>query len=248
MPSINGGPLVLMGIDAEDGGPGGHGPISSYINVVNGILSKVTNGGTGLLVIGGNKNSLDDVTRFWNAVATGIGETVTYVNGASITAQTFNGFKMIGIVSDILNTPFGGLTQAENDLLASRAGDIASFVNTGGGILGFSSDFTNPYAYLGSVGAFTVKTNLSYSNITATPEGLVLGINDALDVCCWHDEYVTFPSFLDILATEAVSTLPAAIGGQQVIIPQAVTINSTSSMYSIIAAALMKRSARRKNN
>lgn len=39
-----------MGIDAEDGGPGGHGPITTYEDVVNSILSNVTNGGSGILV------------------------------------------------------------------------------------------------------------------------------------------------------------------------------------------------------
>ncbi|MFK4998901.1 hypothetical protein ACI2OX_21215 [Bacillus sp. N9] len=50
-----GGPLILMGIDAEDGGVNGHGPIANYIQVVNSILSNVSNGGSGILVIGGGK-------------------------------------------------------------------------------------------------------------------------------------------------------------------------------------------------
>src|SRR3972149_9848441 len=42
-----GGPVVLMGIDAEDGGVGGHGPISVYGDVVSRILAEVKNGGPG---------------------------------------------------------------------------------------------------------------------------------------------------------------------------------------------------------
>jgi hypothetical protein len=48
----SGGPLVLMGIDAEDGGLGGHGPITAYRDVVNNILLRTTKPGTGILVIG----------------------------------------------------------------------------------------------------------------------------------------------------------------------------------------------------
>ncbi len=64
---VSGGPVVLMGIDAEDGGPGGHGPLAVYVNVVSSISADVTNGGSGILVIGGGKDTtppVDDVTEF----------------------------------------------------------------------------------------------------------------------------------------------------------------------------------------
>lgn len=218
-----GGPLVLMGIDAEDGGPGGHGPISVYEDVVagvSGILSKVTNGGSGILVIGGGKAPGDDVTDFWNQIATDTGEAVTFVNGAAaIAAQPFAGFAMIAIASNSPETFSGGLTQAENDALAGRQADIATFVNGGGGLLGLSQNsMTNPYAYLADVGAFTFNFPPLYDDITPTAEGLAIGITDALDVCCWHDEYITFPSFLKVLATNVDTGNPAAIGGEEVTI------------------------------
>ena len=65
-----GGPVVLMGIDAEDGNgtPGsGHGGKSPYISVVSDMLTHVSNGGSGILVIGGGKSAGDNVTEFWNA-------------------------------------------------------------------------------------------------------------------------------------------------------------------------------------
>ena len=40
--AVSGGPVVLMGIDAEDGGPGGHGPIAVYASVVNDILANAS--------------------------------------------------------------------------------------------------------------------------------------------------------------------------------------------------------------
>lgn len=220
-----GGPVVLMGIDAEDGGPGGHGPISVYVDVVNNILSQVSNGGSGILVIGGGKGvcfSPDDVTAFWDAVASGTGQSVTYVNGDSnIQAQSFAGFAMLAVVSDEFNTFCGGLTQAENDALATRVTDVAAFVNGGGGLLGFSSDFfagAGPYAYLSGIGGFSSTIGLSYFDITPTPAGSAIGITDDLDICCWHDTYDTFPGFLQTLATDASSGNPAAIGGADVIV------------------------------
>ena len=215
-----GGPVVLMGIDAEDGGVGSHGPIAAYESVVNDILSNVTNGGSGILVIGGGK-AADDVTEFWDQIATDTGVAVTYVNGdANIAAQSFSGFAMIAVVSSVSETPSGGLTEAENDALAARVSDIAAFVNTGGGLLGFSqAGFTlNIYDYLGGLGRFTVNTNLSYTDITPTAAGLAVGITDALDICCWHDEYVTFPAFLGVLATNSSTGNPAAIGGDRVVV------------------------------
>jgi hypothetical protein len=216
-----GGPVVLMGIDAEDGGVGGHGPISVYEDVVNSILSEVTNGGSGILVIGGGKATSDDVTEFWDQIDADLTTTtVTYVNGATaIGAQSFSGFAMIAIASSEGETPFGGLTQAENDALAGRLSDIVAFVNAGGGLLGFSqTGFTNPYAYIGGLGTFTTNTGLGYDDITPTTEGSAVGITDDLDVCCWHDEYLTFPSFLEVLATNTGTGNPAAIGGAQVVV------------------------------
>lgn len=81
--AVSGGPVVLMGIDAEDGGPGGHGPIANYVSVVNDVLGDATNGGSGILVIGGGKHPGDGPTTFWNAISISAGVAVTYVNGAA---------------------------------------------------------------------------------------------------------------------------------------------------------------------
>jgi len=216
--AATGGPIVLMGIDAEDGGPGGHGPITVYESVLNDILSNASNGGTGILVIGAGKAAGDSPTTFWNQIDTDTPEAVTLVNGAAaITAQSFAGFEVIAVVSDENNT-FGGLTAAEHTALSARQADVAGFVNGGGGLLGFSSDFANPYAYLGGVGAFTATTGLGYSDITPTPAGSAIGITDALDICCWHDEFTAFPAFLSVLATNAASGQAAAIGGANVVV------------------------------
>ncbi|MBI4234124.1 MAG: hypothetical protein HY686_06770 [Chloroflexi bacterium] len=226
--AVSGGPVVLMGIDAEDGGPGGHGPIANYVSVVNSLLGQATNGGSGIVVFGCGKSAFDGPTTFWNAISTGTGASVTCVNGAAnVGSQSLAGFEVVAVVSDEFNTG-NGLTNAENGALSPRASDIAAFVNGGGGLLGFSSDFcvygtTACYGYLGQVGTFTVTVGLGYSDIAPTPAGAAIGITDALDICCWHDVYNSYPPFLNLLATdnEAFSAgfgQAAAIGGAQVVL------------------------------
>jgi hypothetical protein len=244
--AATGGPVVLMGIDAEDGGPGGHGPVSVYGDVVElGVYNNAT-GGTGILVIGGGKGSdpsnpcfnIDYVTDFWNALSLDTGLSVTYVFGpANITAVSFTPYRMIAVVSDELNTFCGGLTAAENTALAGRQSDIANYINSGRGLIGFTNDFgPASYAYLSGVGTFSVLTNQAYDNITATPAGQAVGITDTnLDVFAWHDTYEVFPSFLSVLATvndplqPAIDGHAAAIGGAQVVIPVGITLEPASA-------------------
>ena len=226
------GPLVLMGIDAEDGGVGGHGPISVYQNVVNsGVLANVTNGGSGILVVGGGKNPGDNVTTFWSEIDNAAAGSVTFVNGAgNISSQSFAGFAMIAIASTAFETPGGGLTQAENTALAGRQMDIASFVNGGGGLMGLSqTGLANTYAYLPDAGQFAFNTSLSYSDITSTIDGNAVGINDSLDVCCWHDEYTAFPAFLSVLATNPATGRAAALGGAAVVVPTDITLTPSAA-------------------
>lgn len=208
------GPVILMGIDAEDGGVGGHGPIGTYDSVLNSLLSNVTNGGTGVLVIGGGKAAGDNVTTFWDALTA----PVTYVNGvAGISSVSFTNYAAIAVVSDSINTPSGGLTNVENDALTFRKTAIANFVNGGGGLIGFSSvGLITPYGYLADLGSFNFGSVFD-SNITPTAAGTAVGITNALDVCCWHDSYTTYPSWLNVLATYPNSNNGiAALGGANV--------------------------------
>ncbi len=222
------GPITLMGIDAEDGGPGGHGPISVYQNVVNnGVLANVTNGGSGILVVGGGKSPGDNVTAFWDAVDSATPGSVTYVNGAgNIASRSLAGFAMIAVASSVSQTPFGGLNQSESTALNGRQADIANFVNAGGGLMGLSqAGLSAPYAYLPDADQFTFNFPAQYANIEPTTEGSAVGITNQLDVCCWHDEIVTFPSYLKVLARNVASGRPAAVGGAQVVVPTDVMLD-----------------------
>jgi trimeric autotransporter adhesin len=227
--AAQGGPVVLLGIDAED-----HGLSAEFAAVVDNTLSKVNNGGSGILVIGGGKDPSDSVTSFWNAIATEVGTSVTYANGVdAIQAQPFwirkfadiRTYAMIAVVSSEGETPDGGLTQAENDALVSREADIATFVNGGGALVGFSQvGLDNPYAYLGDVGSVSSReVEDGFEDIQPTAEGMAVGITDELDVCCWHDEYTAFPDFLKVLARNVTYVgYPAAIGGANVSLCQGV--------------------------
>lgn len=230
-----GGPVAVLGIDAEDQSGGGHGPISTYISLTNSMLSKVLNGGTGILVIGGGKDPLDDVTDFWNQIGAAIpSQPITFANDAStpgtIAGQSFSGFALIVVVSTDQETPSGGLTADENTALVGRAADVAAFVDAGGGLLGFTqSGQDNPYLYLGGIGGFVATTGLTYSNITPTAEGMAVGITDALDVCCWHDEFTSYPSFLMPLATNATSGKVVALGGSRITFDTTTSTSETST-------------------
>lgn len=215
------GPVVLMAVDAENAGPGG--PIPGVISNASGtgVLDHVTNGGANILVIGGGKSAVDNVTVFWNSIDAALpNATVTYVHGAAnIAAQSFAGFAMLVVVSDEVSTPSGGLTNAENAALGARAGDIASFVNSGGGLLGFSSkDLASPYAYLGVPGMFTFGSPASISTVSPTPAGLAIGITGALGTCDWRDEFTECPGYLNVLATNDATGNACALGGVDTVI------------------------------
>lgn len=216
---LAGGPIVLMGIDAEDGGVGAHGPIATYENVVGDLLASATKG-SGILVLGGGKSATDHVTTFWNRIGTDLGVAVTHVNGAAVGTVAFGAFELVAVVSSEDQTFSGGLTDAENAALDPRDADIAAHVNSGGGLLGFSQDgLALRYPYLDALGTFTIATGRGDANVTATADGQALGLDSTtLDVCCWHDDYRTFPSFLVPLATYVSDGLIAAIGGARVLV------------------------------
>jgi hypothetical protein len=212
---VTGGPVVLMGIDAEDAS---HPPAQNYTTLITSVYNQATNGGAGIAVLGGGKDLNDNVSTFWLSVQTNTGFPVTFINNSDIASASFSGFKMLAVVSDNFNTSYGGLLLNENDNLELRQNDIKNFVNTGGGLLGFSGVQEKPYPYLLGFGSFSFNLGLDYEDITNTSEGNAVGVTDGLDGCCWHDEYSSFPSYFKVLATNTETGNAAVIGGIDVII------------------------------
>jgi hypothetical protein len=238
----SGGPVALMGIDAEDGGPDGHGPVATYATIVDNLFANVTNGSATVLVLGGGKLADDDVTSFYDAVfaATNPVHAVTYAHDADVATVSFAGYGLIIVASSEDETSDGGLTDEESEALKLRAPAFAAHVNAGGGLISFSQGGqTSPYGFMGDVGNF-VRDDIDFgdsANIDVTAAGTAAGLSDALDVCCWHDEYLEFPSFLSVLATYATEGTPevAAIGGAKVLIPTGIEL--TPATQSISAGA-----------
>jgi hypothetical protein len=229
-----GGPVIIMGIDADDGGPGGHGPIAVYDTIVDGIYGQTTNGGSGIVVFGSGRAPGDSPTTFWDQIATDTGKAVTHVNGdANVASQSLSGFAVIAITTSDQATS-GGLSDTESEALKLRSFEIAQFVNAGGGLIVFTQNGqTTPYGFLGDLGTF-VSDDLdvgSSDDITPTAAGLAAGVTDDLDVCCWHHQFTTFPSYLTVLATYTGSTEVAAIGGTNVQIPTGIVLDPATQTH-----------------
>ncbi len=249
-----GGPVALMGIDAEDGGPDGHGPVATYATIIDNLFANVTNGSTKVLVLGGGKDLTDDVTTFYDAVfaATSGSHVVDYAHdldadvdppGLDVESTSFAGYGLIIVASSEEETSDGGLTDTESEALKLRAPDFAAHVNAGGGLISFSQGGqTSPYGFMGDVGTFVrddIPDEFMNDDITPTTAGTTAGLTDDLDVCCWHDQYTAFPSFLSVLATytpwedPVSSTDPvAAVGGAKVLIPTGIELTPATQNIS----------------
>lgn len=222
-----GGPVVLMGLDSEEDGGSPrptHGQISTHADIVDAVLDDVDNDGDGILVIGEADGTGTQTDDFWQEVGAGVDEDLTHVAGASdIADQSFDGFAMLAVVTSAIEIGGpGGLTNDENEALANRAQDVADFVNNGGGLLGKSqAGLDNEWAYIGGLGSFETETGLSYEQIEITDEGADLGLTDDLSgFCCWHDVFLDYPEWLDVLATHdgigAFEGEASVLGGRRV--------------------------------
>ena len=218
-----GGPIILMGLDADDSG---HGDDSIFVGLLQSMLDDVNKSGSGIAVVGAGKGA-DQPTTWWTDVATGAGLTPTFVSGAAnISSFDFSPFLLIGVASDEDNTS-DAMTQEEHDAFAGRSGDVQSFVRSGGGVFGLTSDFdplagAQPYAYIAGAAPVTSQPG-DFDFVEATPEGEAVGITDSnLDVNAWHNVFTSFPDFLKILAVHDEPGepenfgLPAVIGGERV--------------------------------
>lgn len=210
-----GGPVILAGHDADD-----HGFETIYAGLFDEIYANTTNGGFGILSIGSDLFS--DASSWIEDVASlmAVPQPVFHVNDAAISTQSFTGFAIIHVPSDDGDTS-GGINLGENALLALRAADLAAHVNAGGGLFGLTQgDFANAWEYVSVVAPVTFISQ-QYDDITSTPEGQALGIQDTnLDGCCFHNVFTSFPAYFDVLAVanvpgDVIDGVPAYVGGIQ---------------------------------
>src|SRR5215213_1258997 len=215
------GPVILVGLDTEYGyrpDTVSHGTIATWANIIKtGLLNKVTNGKSDILVIGGGKNSSDEITTFWKQIGAhpAVARNVVFANGMTqIKYVPLNNFAMIAIANSYAGT--GKLTQGELLAISMRRDEVAAFVCSGGAVFGSTGDLSPAYGYITGVGNITTA-NMIYEDITATPAGTAVGINNTnLDNGPWHTTFTSFPPFLQVLATDAKTGKIAAIGGANV--------------------------------
>lgn len=224
-----GGAVFLAGHDADD-----HGAEAVYSGLYDTLRSNVTNGGDGILSIGANP--ISDAGFWIQTVASfmAVPQPVTFITQGEILSTSFDGFAILHIPSDSGDT-FGGITPGENAMLTSRAADVGAFVNSGGGLFALTQgQLPDAYGWLGPVGAIStlsvgpmgdLPSGADFDDVTPTPEGAALGIDDSnLDGCCWHNVFTAFPAFLTVLAVAnepqdpAFDGVPCVLGGTQVIV------------------------------
>ena len=232
-----GGPVILMGLDSElSPDSDSHGPREDHAAMAESLLDNVTNGGEGILVLG------TPGLQYWDDLGDDVGEAVTYeYTPEEIANADFEGYALVGIASSDHQLGWGqtGVTDSENAAIIDRAGDIADFVNEGGGLLGKTQEQLNdPWGYVDPFGEF--ETNdmgaAQYDSVIVTDAGLDLGLTqEGMDGwCCYHETFENYPDFFEMLIehddpvrSPGYVGEAAAIGGEEVIIEREVSLEIT---------------------
>ena len=123
------GPVLLVG-DAADS----HGAQNVYAGLVHETFTNVTNGQVGILALGVDPGSQAGSWLLGVSALLPQPQLVAFVNDETIGVIGLSGYGMIFVPSPASYTA-GGITQAESDLLNSRAGDVANFLDAGGGLI-----------------------------------------------------------------------------------------------------------------
>ena len=237
------GPVILSGMDPEDhrfeAEPTATAALEMVEDIMTFIHNMATNGGSGILMLGGSENSTPFDVADEAAGLEGI--TLTHAFGADIGTEDFSGFAALYMptVDSELNGAFGslvgeGLTVADLDLINGRAGDIQDFVNGGGGLGAFSQNEPNGYQWFPLGGLET--TDLGFGGATGvcvTTEGMAVLEPSATSVEPFHTTFDGPAGFfgLEVLARDDDAGTPECdgpaiiIGGLTVIITPPVTLD-----------------------
>lgn len=158
----NAGKLYISGQDSDDSG---HVSTAFGTQLLTFINTGATNGGTNILILGGN--TIGDSRNTINSWNTG-GITLTQAaDAAAISTVVLTGFAGILIPSAEGQTG-GGISQLELNAINARSADIASFVNGGGNLLAFTeAGLTGAFGWF-PLGALTI-VNGFYNPVAQTP-------------------------------------------------------------------------------
>lgn len=220
-----GGPVLVLGIDAEDGGPNGHGPLTAYRAIVDAMLSNTTNSAPTDVLVVGVKGS-GPLLAFYSALLNQPpARSRTFVAGGAISAVPFNNYKLIIVVTSGQHVP-GGLDPTENVILNQRKNDIRAFINCGGGLLAFSgpmntATFPQWYNYLDlpGLGPITYQDGGTFNNVVmdnagAAGLGITVPMNQLLASSgdLWHTMFPSFPTALPSVAHRTSTNLSVGFG------------------------------------
>lgn len=240
------GPVILSGMDPEDHGSAGTtmiGDVMSFV-VTN---SSIHAGGTAILMLGGNPTSMGGSGSNASAIAASRGLTLTHITGAAITAVNFSAYDAIYMPTSNRDIS-GGLSATDVALINGRAGDIANFVNSGGGLAAFAQNVAGGYGWfpLGSLLTQDLGGGGS-TGIALTPDGAAILAPSATAVQPFHTAFLGPAGFfgLDVLATESGGARRALIiGGLNVVIAGQLTLappdatNPTGTQHTVTATAV----------
>ncbi len=205
------GKLFISGQDSDDSG---HVSTAFGAQMLNFLASGNTNMGSGILILGGNTSTSATTIATWNGVAS---QTLTAASGAAaIAAQSFAGYAGILMPSADTQTS-GGISQAELDAINARAGDIATFVNTGGNLMAFTEQgLTGAFGWF-PLGALSTSS-ISTADVSQTAALLAAGLtatNAEIAGDLYHNNFTGPSGFfgLSVLARDNATGEAVILGG-----------------------------------
>lgn len=205
------GKIFVSGQDSDDSN---HVSLAFGAQLLTFVGTGNTNGGSGILVLGGYTGTSATNINAWNGVAL---QSLTAVSGAAaIAAQSFAGFAGILMPSADAQTT-GGMTQAELDAINARAADIAAFVNGGGNLMAFTQEgLTGSFGWFPGGGLTTSAISTSNIGQTAALAAAGLIATDAeIAGDLFHNNFTGPQGFfgLSVLATDLGTGAATILGG-----------------------------------
>jgi len=205
------GKIYISGQDSDDNG---HVSVSYGSQMLGFVGTGNTNGGTGILMLGGYTSTSGSIINSWNA---GPGYILTAASGAgAIASANFASFAGIFMASSDTNT-VGGITQSELNAINARAADIATFVNAGGNLMALTQQGLSGSFGWFPLGALTTAS-IGTTNISQTAALSAAGFtatNAEIAGDLFHNEFTGPSGFygLSVLAVNNGSGQAVIIGG-----------------------------------